>query len=31
MMRYTKAVVGVILALVLLSFVGLDLFYALQP
>jgi hypothetical protein len=30
-MRYTKAVVWVIIALVLLSFVGLDLFYALQP
>jgi len=30
-MRYTKVVVWVIIALVLLSFVGLDLFYALQP
>lgn len=31
MMRYKKAVVWVIIALVMLSFVGLDLFYALQP
>lgn len=31
MMRYKKVGVWVILALVLLSFVGLDLFYALQP
>jgi len=30
-MRYKKVVVWVIIALVLLSFVGLDLFYALQP
>lgn len=30
-MRYQKAVVWAIIALVLLSFVGLDLFYALRP
>jgi hypothetical protein len=30
-MRFKKAVVWGIIVLVLLSFVGLDLFYALQP
>jgi hypothetical protein len=30
-MKFRKAVIWTIIALVLLSFVGLDLFYALQP